>query len=57
MGIMTLALSALSIIPMTISFVHRLFLARVVTHLLSEFRKDKEEQAGKNFFYAKWKMF
>lgn len=50
MGIMTLALSALSIIPMTISFVHRLFLARVVTHLLSEFRKDKEEQAGKNFF-------
>ena len=36
MGIMTLALSIFSIIPMVISFVNRKFLAQVVTHLLKE---------------------
>ena len=36
MGIMTLALSIFSIIPMVISFVNREFLAQVVTHLLKE---------------------
>jgi len=43
MGIMTLALSAFSIIPMAISFVHRVFLSQVVTHLLNEVQKEKEE--------------
>ena len=36
MGIMTLALSVFSVIPMVISFVNREFLAQVVTHLLKE---------------------
>jgi len=36
MGIMTLALSIFSVIPMVISFVNREFLAQVVTHLLKE---------------------
>ena len=48
MGIMTLALSAFSIIPMAISFVHRVFLAQVVTHLLNEFRKEATEATAGN---------
>ena len=46
MGIMTLALSAFSIIPMAISFVHREFLAQVVTHLLNELEDDDKKQGG-----------
>ena len=46
MGIMTLALSAFSIIPMAISFVHRVFLAQVVTHLLNELKKDPENDGN-----------
>ena len=46
MGIMTLALSAFSIIPMAISFVHRVFLAQVVTHLLNELDEDDKKQGG-----------
>ena len=46
MGIMTLALSAFSIIPMAISFVHRVFLAQVVTHLLNELKEDDDKKPG-----------
>ena len=51
MGIMTLALSAFSIIPMAISFVQRVFLAQVVTHLLNEWKENEDNQAktGKNY--------
>ena len=44
---MTLALSAFSIVPMAISFVHREFLSQVVTHMRREF-KDDEQNGGKN---------
>ena len=47
MGVMTLALSAFSIVPMAISFVHREFLSQVVTHMRREF-KDDEQNGGKN---------
>ena len=54
MGIMTLALSAFSIIPMAISFVHRVFLAQVVTHLLNELKEQKDTKndgnSGISFF-------
>ena len=46
MGIMTLALSAFSIIPMAISFCNRTFLAQVVTHLLNELDEDDKKQGG-----------
>jgi len=46
MGIMTLALSAFSIIPMAISFCNRTFLAQVVTHLLNELKKDPENDGN-----------
>ena len=46
MGIMTLALSAFSIIPKAISFVHREFLAQVVTHLLNELKEDDDKKPG-----------
>jgi len=45
MGIMTLALSVFSIIPMAISFVQRVFLAQVVTHLLNGMKLDEENEA------------
>ena len=41
MGVTTLALSAFSIIPMAISFVHREFLSQVVTHMRKEFKEDE----------------
>ena len=47
MGIMTLALSVFSIIPMAISFVNRGFLARVVTHFLAEMRKNDDDKGMK----------
>ena len=47
MGVMTLALSAFSIVPMAISFVHREFLSQVVTHMRREFKDDEEN--GGNF--------
>ena len=46
MGIMTLALSLLSIIPMTISFVNRVFMARVMTHILEELKEEKDGEKG-----------
>ena len=48
MGIMTLALSLLSIIPMTISFVNRVFMAQVMTHILQKLKE--EEDGGKGMF-------
>ena len=48
MGIMTLALSLLSIIPMTISFVNRVFMAQVMTHILQQLKEDKD--GGKGMF-------
>ena len=60
MGVMTLALSAFSIVPMAISFVHREFLSQVVTHMRREF-KDDEQNGGKmdlqNEFYQSWPTF
>ena len=57
MGVMTLALSAFSIVPMAISFVHREFLSQVVTHMRREF-KDDEQNGGKmdlqHEFYQNW---
>ena len=50
MGVMTLALSAFSIVPMAISFVHREFLSQVVTHMRREF-KDDEQNGGKNLIF------
>ena len=52
MGIMTLALSAFSIIPMAISFVHRVFLAQVVTHLLAELKKDPENDGNSGTLFV-----
>ena len=52
MGIMTLALSAFSIIPMAISFVHRVFLAQVVTHLLEELKKDPENDGNSGTLFV-----
>lgn len=37
MGIMTLALSVFSIIPMAISLANRVFMSRVITHLVEEY--------------------
>ena len=51
MGVMTLALSAFSIVPMAISFVHREFLSQVVTHMRREF-KDDEQNGGKAHFFS-----
>ena len=46
MGVTTLALSAFSIIPMAISFVHREFLSQVVTHMRREFKDDEANPGG-----------
>ena len=51
MGIMTLALSAFSIIPMAISFVNRMFLAQVVTHLLNELRSETESDGIQGMYF------
>merc|ERR1712018_720380 len=40
MGVMTLALSAFSIVPMALSLSKRTHLAQVVTHILNEYGKD-----------------
>merc|ERR1711931_261120 len=40
MGVMTLALSAFSVVPMAISLSKRTHLAQVVTHILNEYGKD-----------------
>jgi len=53
MGVMTLALSAFSIVPMAISFVHREFLSQVVTHMRREF-KDDEQNGGEEKQVAFW---
>lgn len=37
MGVMTLALSVFSIIPMSIMLANRFFMAQVVTHLVEEY--------------------
>ncbi len=37
MGVMTLALSVFSIIPMAVSLANRMYLARVMTHLVNEY--------------------
>lgn len=37
MGVMTLALSIFSIVPMAIFLAHRVFMARVITHLVDEY--------------------
>ena len=52
MGIMTLALSAFSFIPMAVMFVYRVFLARVVAHLLVELKnnQDGSKEQGMNHF-------
>merc|ERR1711994_563685 len=43
MGVMTLALSAFSIVPMAISLSKRTHLAQVVTHILNEYGKDANQ--------------
>merc|ERR1719507_1471676 len=43
MGVMTLALSAFSIVPMAISLSKRTHLAQVVTHILNEYGKDADQ--------------
>jgi len=46
MGVMTLALSAFSIVPMAISLSKRTHLAQVVTHILNEYGKDGNQVRG-----------
>jgi len=52
MGVMTLAMSVFSIVPMAISLTNRLYLARVVVHMLNRYgrptgdSKDREEQGS-----------
>ena len=53
MGIMTLALSVLSVIPMALFLANRIFLARIVTHLLNKIRSDSEEDSDG----SKWMDF
>jgi len=43
MGVMTLALSVFSIVPMGISLGKRLHLSQVVTHILNEYGKDSDQ--------------
>jgi len=43
MGIMTLSLSVFSIVPMTISLINRIYLARVMTHLVQTIREEDED--------------
>jgi hypothetical protein len=38
MGVMTLALSVFSIVPFAICLANRIFMARVVHHLVEEYR-------------------
>ena len=57
MGVMTLALSAFSIVPMAISFVHREFLSQVVTHMRREFKDDEQNGGKAHFFRLFWKLF
>lgn len=52
MGIMTLALSAFSIIPMALSLVNRVFLAQVVTHVLNEFKREESGEAPAGEYIA-----
>jgi len=46
MGVMTLALSAFSIVPMALSLSKRTHLAQVVTHILNEYGKDGNQVSG-----------
>jgi len=43
MGIMTLALSVFSIVPMSISLVNRDYLSRVTVHMLNKFGRNSQE--------------
>merc|ERR1711971_744632 len=43
MGVMTLALSVFSIVPMSLSLNNRLYLSRVVVHMLNRYAKPTEE--------------
>lgn len=43
MGVMTLALSVFSIIPMAISLAHRVFLSQVVTHVVRKYSGKDDE--------------
>ena len=49
MGIMTLALSVFSIIPMAISLANRVFLARVITHLVDEYSAQSSDGQKSGF--------
>ena len=56
MGIMTVALSVFSIVPMAIFLANRIFLARVVTHLVEEYSAesngDRSPMDSVNFWGA-----
>lgn len=55
MGIFTLSLSLLSIIPTSISLVNRVFLSRVITHLVSEYNnKESNGEKGPQDFQDFW---
>ncbi len=45
-GVMTLALSLFSIIPMAIMLANRIFLSQVITHLVDEYSGDGEDKPG-----------
>ena len=42
MGVMTLALSVFSIVPMSLSLVNRQYLARVIVHMLDKYGQRGE---------------
>ncbi len=46
MGIMTLALSVFSIVPMAISLANRVYLSRVMTHVVSRYNEEKAANNG-----------
>jgi len=53
-GIMTLALSVFSIIPMSISLVNRDYLSRMMTHMLNKFGRNNTAPADLHSYVDLW---
>lgn len=48
MGVMTLALSLFSIVPMSISLTNRMYLSRVIVYMLGRYGRQEEKGEGTN---------
>eukprot|EP00095_Tigriopus_kingsejongensis_P010651 maker-scaffold627_size122700-snap-gene-0.31 protein:Tk10651 transcript:maker-scaffold627_size122700-snap-gene-0.31-mRNA-1 annotation:"PREDICTED: uncharacterized protein LOC101744482" len=56
MGIMTLALSVFSLIPMTLLLIYRLIVSRVITHMVEEISHNDREQEDSSA-HMFWEIF